>query len=116
MKVVFLAGGYGRRLRSFTNYQAKPLLKVAGRPIIEYIMDRLPENVVPLISVNEKYEESFLPWQKERGYSFKLVVEETRSEEEKPGSVGGLAYLLEKEKVRESIMVIHGRKKQERKR
>ena len=108
MKVIILAGGYGKRLRPLTNYQAKPLLEVAGRPIIEYIMDRLPKDVVPLISVNERYEASFLRWQKERGYSFKLIVEETTKEEEKLGSVGGLAYLLEKEKIKENIMVIAG--------
>jgi len=108
MKVIILAGGYGKRLRPLTNYQAKPLLKVAGRPIVEYIMDRLPKDILPLISVNERYQESFLKWQEEGGHSFKLVVEKTTKEEEKLGSVGGLAYLLEQEKIKESITVIAG--------
>ena len=35
-KVVILAGGYGKRLRPLTIEKPKPLVEVAGRPIIEW--------------------------------------------------------------------------------
>ena len=36
VKVVILAGGYGKRLRPLTIDKPKPLVEVAGRPIIEW--------------------------------------------------------------------------------
>lgn len=38
---VLMAGGEGRRLRPMTDALPKPLLKVGGKPIIEYNIDRL---------------------------------------------------------------------------
>lgn len=40
---VVLAAGEGRRLRPLTQYQPKPMLPVANRPIIEYVVDALLE-------------------------------------------------------------------------
>jgi glucose-1-phosphate thymidylyltransferase len=44
MRAVILAGGLGLRLRPLTNDVPKPLLKVAGRPIIEYQLDWLAQS------------------------------------------------------------------------
>jgi len=38
---VVLAAGEGRRLRPLTQYQPKPMLPVANRPIIDYVVDAL---------------------------------------------------------------------------
>jgi glucose-1-phosphate thymidylyltransferase len=38
---VVLAAGEGKRLRPLTRYQPKPMLPVANRPIIEYVIDAL---------------------------------------------------------------------------
>lgn len=45
MDAVILAGGYGTRLRPLTYTRPKPLLQVAGRPMVEWVMDRLPREV-----------------------------------------------------------------------
>lgn len=36
MKALILAGGYGKRLRPFTDDKPKPLLEIAGKPIVEW--------------------------------------------------------------------------------
>ena len=38
MKVIILAGGLGTRLSEYTNKIPKPMVKIAGHPIIIHIM------------------------------------------------------------------------------
>lgn len=40
-EAVVLAAGEGRRLRPLTTYQPKPMLPVANRPVVEYVVDAL---------------------------------------------------------------------------
>jgi mannose-1-phosphate guanylyltransferase len=52
---ILLAGGYGTRLRPLTYTRPKPLLPVAGRPMVEWVLDRLPPEVRRVIvAVNWK--------------------------------------------------------------
>ena len=41
MKALVLAAGYATRLYPLTRDRAKPLLEVAGRPIMDYVLDRV---------------------------------------------------------------------------
>jgi choline kinase len=40
-KAMVLAAGYGTRLKPLTNSVPKPLIPVAGKPMIEYVLDNL---------------------------------------------------------------------------
>ena len=51
MKAIILAAGEGARMRPLTLKIPKPLLKVGGRPILEYIVSRLPDAINELILV-----------------------------------------------------------------
>lgn len=44
MKAIIMAGGEGSRLRPLTCTVPKPLVKLCGRPVSEYILDLLSEN------------------------------------------------------------------------
>lgn len=46
MKAVILAGGYGKRLRPLTNDRPKPLLEVAGKPILAWQIEWLKKSGV----------------------------------------------------------------------
>ncbi len=50
-----LAAGFGQRMRPLTNGKPKPLVPVAGKPLIDYGFDRLSEAGCDTIIVNVHY-------------------------------------------------------------
>src|SRR3989344_6063906 len=65
MKAIVLAAGYATRLYPLTLNTPKPLLKIAGKPMIEYILDKLYE-ISSLdeifIITNDKFFDKFNNW------------------------------------------------------
>ncbi len=51
MQAVILAGGEGKRMQPLTFDRPKPLIEVAGKPILEHIIDALPEEIDEVIIV-----------------------------------------------------------------
>jgi MurNAc alpha-1-phosphate uridylyltransferase len=54
-KAFILAAGYGKRLRPYTDHCPKPLVPLAGQPIIGHVLDRLREAGVRQVTVNLHY-------------------------------------------------------------
>ena len=113
MKAVILAGGFAKRMWPLTENQAKALLPVADKPIINHILEKLEEadDVNDIyISTNEKFESDFQQWidSVQTSKNLKLVVECHDCEERKLGAIGGLKYLIYKEKINDDLLVIAG--------
>ena len=97
MKALLLAAGYATRLRPLTDVVAKPLLPVGGRPMIDWITDRLAElDGLARIDVvtNSRYAEEFRGWAAGRD----IVVHDdgTSSNEDRLGALGDIAFAVER--------------------
>lgn len=51
MKAVILAGGLGKRLRPITETVPKPLVPVLDKPVVEYTLNNLPEEITEVVFV-----------------------------------------------------------------
>jgi dTDP-glucose pyrophosphorylase len=58
MKAIIRCGGEGKRLRPLTYFVPKPMIKVAGKPILEHIIDYLKYYGIEQIVVNVRYKPS----------------------------------------------------------
>ena len=78
MQAVILAAGLGTRMRPLTNTVAKPLVKIAGRPLLEYTFDTLPDGVDEVVVVIGYLGEQIKAYLGEnfRGRRIKYVVQE----------------------------------------
>lgn len=120
MKALILAAGYATRLYPLTENMPKPLLKVAGRPIINYIIDKL-EEIDSLdkifIVTNDKFFSHFKNWLKDFRFNKKtskgrlrirIVNDDTKSEDSRIGAIGDISLVIEKEKIRDDLLIIGG--------
>ncbi len=108
MKTIILAGGYATRLHPLTATRAKPLLPIAGKPIIDYLLDSCDPAERPIVSTNRRFAAQFATWQEQSGQNVEIVVEETAAESEKLGTVGAIHFLIESLGIAEDILVIGG--------
>ena len=114
MKVVLLCAGYATRLRPLTDNQPKPLLPISGRPILEWILDKVAEvkavDAVFIVS-NHKFAGHFERWAggSTRPWPVHVVDDMTTTNENRLGAIGDLAFVLKKHGIgEEDLLVIAG--------
>jgi len=113
MKAVVLAAGYATRLYPLTENTPKPLLKVGGKAIIEWILDKIAqiEEIDEIFVVtNDKFYHDFLVWKNGLVYPKKIVIinDGTFSNEDRLGAVGDLNFVLQQENIDDDLLVIAG--------
>lgn len=109
MKAFVLAGGFATRLWPLTERRAKPLLPVAGKPIISHLVDGIPSAIPVTISTNAAFGQSFASWAKELNRpGLTLVIEQTAKDDHKLGALGALAQWITAEKIDDDILVLTG--------
>jgi glucose-1-phosphate thymidylyltransferase len=96
VKAIILAAGYATRLYPLTQTVAKPLLPLAGRPMLDYLLDRIRESEdVDEVHVvtNHKFADAFADWASTRD----VVVHDdgTTSEDDRLGAIGDIQFVVD---------------------
>lgn len=108
-KAVIPAAGYGTRLYPLTLDKPKALIDIAGRPIIEHLIDKIIKiktiNEIVLVT-NHKFFDNFNNWLKENPKHIKisLIDDQTTSNETRLGAIGDAVYGLEKANIDDGIL------------
>jgi glucose-1-phosphate thymidylyltransferase len=98
---VVLAAGYATRLRPLTNRIAKPLLPLAGRPMLDYLaakIDDVGEIEALHVVTNARFAPDFAEWASARRGRLPVVVHDdgTQSNADRLGAIGDLQFVIER--------------------
>lgn len=99
---ILLCAGYGTRMRELGQKIPKPLVPVAGRPMLDYLLDGLSRlSGISAIEVvtNARFAADFERWAAERSRpELPITVHDdgTGTPETRLGAVGDLAFVLER--------------------
>jgi MurNAc alpha-1-phosphate uridylyltransferase len=77
---MIMAAGFGQRMRPLTNGKPKPLVEVAGKPLIDYGIERLAEAGCDLAVVNVHYLPDQIEAWARRKASPRIVISDERQE------------------------------------
>lgn len=113
MKALILAAGYATRLYPLTKDYPKPLLEVGGRPIINYIIDKLKSisNINEIyIVTNSKFISNFGKWKKSVKSPKKIILIDdlTKSNKDRLGAIGDINFVIKNQSVKEDLLIIGG--------
>jgi glucose-1-phosphate thymidylyltransferase len=114
MNVLILAAGYATRLYPLTLEKAKPLLDVAGKPMIEWVVENLRDVAgieTIYIVTNAKFAADFEAWAKDYHranpeFRFKIVNDGSTADENKLGAIGDINLVLTRENVADSDLLV----------
>ena len=116
MKVIILAAGYATRLYPLTLTQPKPLLPVAGKPMVEHVLDNLaPLSGIDRIYVvtNAKFAEHFQKWADhyratKSKLEFTVCNDHSTDDTNKLGAIGDINFVLNTQNVDDDLIVVAG--------
>ncbi len=106
MRAILLCAGFATRMYPLTRDFPKPLLPVAGRPVLDYLLDQLLDlpglQDIALVT-NGRFYGHFEAWLAEReprlrqaGMELRLFNDGATANENRLGAVGDLAFVLDR--------------------
>ena len=116
MNVIILAAGYATRLHPLTLTRAKPLLPVAGKPMIDHVLDNLtPMGGIDRVYVvtNAKFADQFKQWADDyratkTKLDFVVVNDGSTDDTNKLGAIGDLHLVIRRERLDGDLLVVAG--------
>jgi glucose-1-phosphate thymidylyltransferase len=117
MNALILAAGYATRLYPLTLNHAKPLIPVAGKPMIERVVDCLlpiPDLGTIYVVTNHKFAQQFVDWaaqyqKRHKSVHFEIIDDGSTSDADKLGAIGDIFFAVEKKALYgESLLIVAG--------
>lgn len=108
MNAIFLCAGFGTRLYPLTRDRPKPLLPVAGKPIVEYLLDQLEATQAIdsfVVVSNDRFFEAFATWGRSR---VQVLNDGARANENRLGATADLALAVRSAASIETTIVAAG--------
>ena len=114
MNVLILAAGYATRLYPLTLNRAKPLLEVAGKPMLEWVIDNLaPIEGIEKVCVvtNQKFAADFQAWADHYHAShpkltFEIINDGSTSDADKLGAIGDINLSIDRAGLDSSGLIV----------
>lgn len=93
MKALILAAGYATRLRPLTDSIPKQLLPVGGRPMVDWILDKVAETSAEEVNLvtNARFAADFERWARDK--DVRVHNDGTTSNEDRLGAIGDIQFV-----------------------
>ena len=113
MDAIILAAGYATRLYPLTKDMPKPLLDVAGKPMIEHIIKKLEQsdevNNIYIVT-NNKFHKHFNQWLHsfDANKPIEIVNDGTTSNDDRLGALGDIHYVIKSKNIENDTIIVAG--------
>jgi glucose-1-phosphate thymidylyltransferase len=114
VKAIVLAAGYATRLRPLTDSVPKMLLPLAGRPMLDYVVDRIDavEDVDEIhVVTNDRFAQDLEAWAADQSGTRPVAVwnDGTTSNDDRLGAIGDMRFVVEQAGLHgEDVLVVAG--------
>jgi len=117
MNALILAAGYATRLYPLTQTKAKPLLDVAGKPMIDWVLDNLaPVSDLERVYVvtNHKFVKDFQNWgeeyrKKAPKFAIEIIDDGSTDDSDKLGAIGDITLVVTRNDLaKDDLIVVAG--------
>jgi glucose-1-phosphate thymidylyltransferase len=107
VKAVILAAGYATRLRPLTDSVPKQLLPVGGRPMMDWLLEKLREvdelDAIHVVT-NARFAWDFERWA--RGTGVAIHDDGTRTNEDRLGAIGDIRFAIEQARLHDDHLLV----------
>ncbi len=113
MKAIILAAGYATRLYPLTQDKPKPLLEVAGKTILQHILEKIaPIESIDwvLVVANAKFAGHFTEWVNHYSYlkPVQVINDQTTTNEGRLGAIADMQYVIDQVGIADDCLVLAG--------
>lgn len=111
MKCLILAAGYATRLYPLTESFPKPLLKVRGKSILDWLLDDLAESRAAedyIVVSNHRFAPHFQRWADEHPFPILVLDDGTDTNETRLGAVCDILFAIDKLHLDDDLLIAAG--------